>query len=111
MSYRLYHNPRCSKSRQALALLQIRKIEFDEYRYLDLGVKPEDLEILCKLDDIIRTGDAEYKASPINLEDQHEVNALLQTSPKLCQRPILIANGKAVIGRPPENILTLLSEA
>jgi arsenate reductase len=111
MAYRLYHNPRCSKSRQALALLEIREIEFEEYRYLDLGIKPEDLAIIGKLKDIIRIGEAEYKTSPIDLENLQEVSALLQTSPTLCQRPILIANGKAIIGRPPEKILTLLLEA
>ena len=91
---RLYHNPRCSKSRQAVALLNDSGIDFEEYRYLDNGIAPEDLEILLTLEGSIRTDDI---ADDVVLD-----------IPKLLQRPILINDGKAVIGRPPEEILTLL---
>ena len=58
---RLYHNPRCSKSRQAVALLSENGVEFEEYRYLDLGIAEEDLEILSSLPGIIRTNEKEFK--------------------------------------------------
>ena len=52
---RLYHNPRCSKSRQALAIMNESGVEFEEYRYLDLGIASEDLELLSTLENVIRT--------------------------------------------------------
>lgn len=104
---RLYHNPRCSKSRQAFALLQQHGIEFEEYRYLDIGISQEDIELLVNLEDVIRLSDISDK-SEYDLSSKTEIRRLLQTEPKSLQRPILISNGKAVIGRPPENILTLL---
>ena len=54
---RLYHNPRCSKSRQALAIMNESGVEFEEYRYLDLGIASEDLELLSTLENVIRTSD------------------------------------------------------
>ena len=107
---RLYHNPRCSKSRQAVALLSSRGIEFEEYRYLDNGIAPEDFEILLSLDGLIRTNDigTDIIFDPSNKSD---LRMLLANEPKLLQRPILVNGGKAVIGRPPETILTLLPEA
>ena len=108
-SMRLYHNPRCSKSRQAVKLLTEHGVQFEEYRYLDLGISLEDIELLSNLDGVIRVNDMNDKSKiPINVE---EIRQLLQTQPKVLQRPILISNGVAVIGRPPEDILILLREA
>ncbi len=104
---RLYHNPRCSKSRQALNLLTERGIDFEDYRYLDRGIHPEDVSVLSKLNGIIRIGDLE-KGLEVNFDDESVVANLIQQNPKILQRPILVANGIAVIGRPPENVLTLL---
>lgn len=104
---RLYHNPRCSKSRQALNLLLERGIDFEDYRYLERGIHSEDVSILSKLSGIIRPGDLE-KGQEVNLEDASLVANLIQENPKILQRPVLVSNGIAVIGRPPENVLTLL---
>lgn len=108
---RLYHNPRCSKSRQAVALLEQREIKFEDYRYLDVGVAPEDLDLILSLDHVIRTNEKEFQSSGIDLKNKGEIKSLLMTTPSILQRPILITNGTAVIGRPVENILTLLPDA
>jgi len=106
---RLYHNPRCSKSRQALAIMNESGVAFEEYRYLDLGIASEDLELLSSLENVIRTSDFKYDES-IDLSSQNAVAEILTNNPRLLQRPILVSDGKAVIGRPPEEIFTLLRE-
>ena len=104
---RLYHNPRCSKSRQAVALLTDAGIDFEEYRYLTEGIDSNDVEVLSTLRNIIRkkdvTGDYDFK----NL-DVDSIQQLLLSQPKCLERPVLIHNGKAVLGRPPELILQLV---
>ena len=104
---RLYHNPRCSKSRQAVALLTDAGIDFEEYRYLTEGIDSNDVEVLSTLPNIIRTkdvtGDYDFK----NL-DVDSIQQLLLSQPKCLERPVLIHNGKAVLGRPPELILQLV---
>ena len=106
---RLYHNPRCSKSRQALAIMNESGVSFEEYRYLDLGIASEDLELLSSLENVIRTSDIKSDET-IDLSSQSAVVEVLTTNPRLLQRPILVSDGKAVIGRPPEEIFTLLRE-
>ena len=107
---RLYHNSRCSKSREAFALLADRGLEFEDYRYLELGVASEDSEVLLELENLIRIGDVD-KGSKYDLDNKSDLQTLLEINSKLLQRPILVHNGKAVIGRPPKEILTLLHEA
>lgn len=104
---RLYHNPRCSKSRQALALLVERNIEFEDYRYLDKGISQDDLKILVALEGVIRKQEVD-KSLGYDLNKKTDIHKLLIDNPKALERPILINNGHAVIGRPPENILVLL---
>jgi arsenate reductase len=104
---RLYHNPRCSKSRQALALLTERGVEVEVHRYLEEGVAIEDLDVLAGLEDIVRKKDA-GKAVMDTLTTPEDVKALLSTQPWLLERPVLVANGKAIIGRPPEDILQMM---
>ena len=106
---RLYHNPRCSKSRQALAIVNESGVAFEEYRYLDLGIASEDLELLSSLENVIRTSDFKSDES-IDISSQNAVAEILTKNPRLLQRPILVSDGKAVIGRPPEEIFTLLRE-
>ena len=106
---RLYHNPRCSKSRQALAIMNESGVAFEEYRYLDLGIASDDLELLSSLENVIRTSDIKSDET-IDLSSQSAVVEVLTTNPRLMQRPILVSDGKAVIGRPPEEIITLLHE-
>ena len=106
---RLYHNPRCSKSRKVVSILQQHGVEFEDYRYLERGISPEDMVVLLELEDVIRLDDISDK-SEYDLSERGELERLLKVEPKALQRPILIHNGNAVIGRPPEKILTLLLE-
>jgi len=105
---RLYHNPKCSKSREAVKILESKDIQVEIVNYLSEGINISDLEILIKLDGIIRTNEREFRENPVDISDFNNVRLLLQTHPKLLQRPVLISDGKAVIGRPPEEILILL---
>ena len=115
MSVKIYHNPRCSKSRQTLQLLQDRGVEIEVIEYLKTPPTAEELdEILLKLDmqprDLMRKNEAEYKETGMN-DESLDRQALIQgmvNTPKLIERPIVLANDKAVIGRPPENILKIL---
>ena len=104
---RLYHNPRCSKSRQALAILVERNLDFEDYRYLEHGIAVEDIEVLLGLEGLIRKQELD-KSLNFDLNNHDVVRKLLQDNPKALERPILVKDGRAVIGRPPENILDLL---
>ena len=111
----LYHNPRCSKSRGALELLEARGLTPTVVRYLETPLDAAQLRnLLAKLNisarQLLRSGEDEYKA--LNLADTSLSEAQLidamAAHPKLIERPILVAGDKAVIGRPPENILEIL---
>ncbi len=104
---RLYHNPRCSKSRQAVALLTELGIEFEDYRYLSEGIHPDDLAILSTVSGIIRRKDVAGDVNVAKL-DKNGIEALLKEQPRCLERPILVVNGQAVLGRPPERILEFL---
>ena len=101
---RLYHNPRCSKSRQAVALLTGAGIDFEDYRYLSEGIHSDDIEVLSTLPGIIRSKDVIGDVDIKNL-DSNGIQTLLKEQPKCLERPVLIMNGQAVVGRPPERIL------
>ena len=111
----IYHNPRCSKSRKALEIIKSKNIEPTIILYLVNKIsKTEVKNLLLKLGlsirDILRTGEDEYKKNNLkneNLSDDELIGFLIKF-PKLLQRPIVVKNSKAVIGRPPENILNLL---
>lgn len=112
----LYHNPRCSKSRGALELLEARGLTPTVVRYLETPPDAATLKaLLGKLNisarALLRTGEDEYKsldlANPA-LSDEHLI-AAMAAHPKLIERPILVAADKAVIGRPPEKVLELVS--
>lgn len=105
---RLYHNPRCSKSRQAVAILTESGVDFEEYRYLELGIAEEDLEILSTLTGIIRTNEDEFKSDKFDINNIKLVKEALTKVPKLLQRPVLVKSQKAVIGRPPEDIKSII---
>ncbi|MFJ4445866.1 arsenate reductase (glutaredoxin) [Pseudomonas sp. NPDC089422] len=111
----LYHNPRCSKSRGALELLEQRGLAPTIVRYLETPPDAATLKaLLGKLGiaprQLLRTGEDEYKsldlANPA-LSDAQLIDAMVK-NPKLIERPILIAGDKAVIGRPPEKVLEIL---
>ncbi len=109
VNMRLYHNPRCSKSREAVAILESKNIQFDIINYQSKGVINQDLDLLSKLDGIIRTNEKEFRENPVDITNFDTIRSLLLDHPKLLQRPVLVTGGKAVIGRPPEEILILLS--
>ncbi|EPJ92401.1 MULTISPECIES: arsenate reductase (glutaredoxin) [Pseudomonas] len=111
----LYHNPRCSKSRGALELLEARGLTPTVVRYLDTPLDASQLrDLLAKLKisarQLLRTGEDEFKA--LNLADASLSEAQLidamAAHPKLIERPILVVGNKAVIGRPPEKVLEIL---
>ena len=114
MSVTIYHNPRCSKSRQTLALLQEKGIEPTVVEYLKTPPSAADVtDILAKLGmeprDLMRKKEAPYKEN--NLADdalsRDALIAAMVENPILIERPIVLANGKAAIGRPPEAVLDL----
>lgn len=115
MSTRIYHNPRCSKSRQTLALLHEHNVETEIVEYLQAPPDKQELErilTLLKLEprQLMRTGESEYKELGLDDESLSRdalIDAML-THPKLIERPIVIHNGKAIIGRPPEKVLDIL---
>ena len=108
----IYHNPRCSKSRQCLALLQEAGIAPDIRLYLeDVPDQQELRSVLAKLglapSDILRKGEDAYKAYFKDVSDEAELLLLLTQHPKVIERPIVITSEKAAIGRPPEAVLAL----
>ncbi len=111
----IYHNPRCSKSRETLALLQAKGIEPVQVRYLETPPDAQTLRQLLDLlgigaRDLMRTKEPEYKALGLDnpqLSEDDLIAAMVAT-PKLIERPVVIAKGRAVIGRPPEKVLELL---
>ena len=105
---RLYHNPRCSKSRQAVKLLTDKGVSFQEHRYLEEGIMEEDLPILASLTGIIRKQEQAFKELDFAVDSVNEVIKALRSRPKLLERPVLVKDGKAIIGRPPEEILKLI---
>ena len=110
-----YHNPRCGKSRQTLQLLQEQGIDVDIIDYLKTPPTFQQLDdIIQKLGiqprDLMRTKEAAYKTNGLDdksLDRQALINGMIN-NPILIERPIVIANGKAVIGRPPEAVLSIL---
>jgi arsenate reductase (glutaredoxin) len=115
MTVTIYHNPRCSKSRQTLALIEEQGIKPIIREYLnDVPNKDEISEILKILDysprDLMRKKESEYKENGLNddaLTDKELIQAMIN-HPKIIERPIVINNGKAAIGRPPESVLEIL---
>lgn len=115
MKVTIYHNPRCSKSRMTLELLRSRSIEPDVVEYLKTPLSEIELVSLLEMlklspRDLLRKGEAAYKEARLDqdgVSDQQIIQAMVQY-PVLIERPIVVANGKAAIGRPPENILNIL---
>jgi len=111
---KIYHNPRCSKSRQGLALLQDSKIDFEIVEYLKTPLTETDIkELVAKLNidplDLVRKNEAiwkeKFKGKELSNED---VIKAMAENPKLIERPIVVHKDKAVIGRPPEKIISII---
>lgn len=114
MSVIIWHNPRCSKSRQTLELLKIQDIEPKVVEYLKEAPSLEDIKTALKMlglkpRDIMRKGEAVYKELDLknNKNDDELINAMFE-HPILIERPIVFNNGKAALGRPPESVLEIL---
>lgn len=112
---RIYHNNRCSKSRAALALLEQRGVPFEVINYLDTPPTASELEMLLQqlgmtARQLLRTGEAEYRSLGLDdpARDDAALVAAMVAHPRLIERPIVVANGKAALGRPPEAILAIL---
>lgn len=111
--YKIWHNPRCTKSRQALAILEEKGVEVEVYKYLDDTQSMDDIkDVLKKLGisarELMRTTEDDYKT--LNLKDEKDEEKLIEAMvnyPKLIQRAIVIKGDKAVLGRPPEKVLEL----
>lgn len=111
----IYHNPRCSKSRQTLALLEEQGIEPQIVKYLEETPNADELKaVLAKLGisarDLLRKKEAEYKEAGLDNEglSDDEVIAKMIEFPKLIERPIVVKGDAARIGRPPESVLEIL---
>lgn len=111
----IYHNPRCSKSRQTLKLLEENNIQPDVRLYLEQPPSAAELKKLLKAlglsaRDLLRKGEAEYKE--LGLADtslsEAKLVAAMVAHPRLIERPVVVRKGKAVLGRPPENVLQLI---
>ena len=110
----IYHNPRCSKSRQTLTLLQERGVAPNVIEYLQTPPSRDELaEILTLLEltprELMRKKEApyiEHNLGEATMSDADLIDAMVN-NPILIERPIVLANVKAVIGRPPENVLAL----
>jgi len=117
--YFIYHNPRCSKSRQTLALLQENQIETEQILYLENPPTVDTLSDLCEAlgitpRQLLRKGETEYRELSLGNETLGDTEVLkaMQQHPRLIERPIVVRrdgkNVRAVLGRPPENVIDLI---
>jgi len=112
---KIFHNPRCSKSRQTLALLEQQNIEAEIIEYLKAPPTKGQLEDIITMLNIepralLRKGESIYKElglADLNISNEQLIQTMCD-NPKLIERPIVITNGKAKIGRPPESVLAIL---
>ena len=115
-SVKIYHNPRCSKSRQTCSILDEQGVDYQVIEYLEHPPSASELKkILRMLDkhplEIIRTGEKLFKELGLTKKDQRsddEWIKLMASNPKLIERPIVVKGNKAAMGRPPESVLDIL---
>ncbi len=115
MSVTIYHNSRCSKSRQTFALLEEKGIEFEVVEYLKTAPDTATVKNLLSMlglspRELMRKGEVAYKENNLaddSLSDDQLISAMVE-NPILIERPIVVSNGKAAIGRPPESVLDIL---
>ena len=111
----IWHNPRCSKSRDSFKLLEEKGIDAEVIKYLDTPPTKEELKEVLKMlgiapRELMRTKEDIYKE--LNLDEETDDEKLIEAmvaNPKLIERPIVIKDGKAVIGRPLEKVIELIS--
>ncbi len=114
MNVTIWHNPRCSKSRATLALLKEHGLEPVERGYLDDAPTAQEIREAARLlgrpvIEFTRTGEALFKELGLRRDsDEETLIRALAENPRLIERPIVFANGKAALGRPPEAVLDIL---
>lgn len=113
MSITIYHNPRCSKSRQTLQLIRETGAEPTVIEYLKTPPSPDTLrDLLTKLDmdaaDLVRRNEKVFDEMNLDGADTDTLVRVMTEEPRLMQRPIVVAGNRACLGRPPENVLGLL---
>ena len=116
MSVTIYHNPRCSKSRQTLALLEEKGITPDVVKYLEQAPTVDQLKTLLgqlgfgSAREMMRTKETLYKELALGAESvsEQQLFEAMAEHPKLIERPIVVKGNKAAMGRPPENVLDIL---
>lgn len=113
---KIYHNPRCSKSRETLKLMEEHQAEFEVVEYLKTVPSVEELKALvAKLgispEQLLRKNEAVYKENykGKKLSDDEWLEAMVE-HPKLIERPIIVKGNQAVLGRPPQNVIKLLQD-
>ena len=109
----IYHNPRCSKSRQTLSLIEESGNNINIIEYLKDVPSADDLRRVVgllgvKAKEIVRTKEDEFKGLNVDMDEDDAVIAMLVEHPKLIERPIVWNQSRAVVGRPPENVKALL---
>ena len=111
---KIYHNPRCSKSRETLQIIKDAGVEVEIVEYLNAIPTEDELKtLLMKLNlkptDILRKGEAVYKEKfkNSNFNDDEWIKVMIEY-PKLIERPIVVKGNKAILGRPPQNVLDLI---
>jgi arsenate reductase len=115
MKAKIYHNPRCSKSRASLALLEERGLDIHLVEYLKTPPSAEEIRHLLEMLDlpaaaIVRTGEAAFKESGLSADSPaDDLIALMASAPIVMERPIVVIDGAARIGRPPERVLELIA--
>ncbi len=111
----IWHNPRCSKSRQAVALLEEKGVAIEIFKYLEASLSPEDIRtLLNKLSlsarELMRTKEAVYKELGLNaVDDEQKLIEAMVAHPKLIERPVIIEKDRAIIGRPIENVAAFIA--
>ncbi len=117
MNVTIYHNPRCSKSRKTLAIMESLGLKPRIVEYIDNPPAPDDLLRLANLldvprADLLRTAETEFSESsePVPVDDSQALSVWLHDHPRVLQRPIVVDedNERAVVGRPPENVLEII---
>jgi arsenate reductase len=117
MSIKIYHNPRCSKSRKTLEIIESQGVSPTIVQYLSTPPEPDELVRLAELldmplADLLRRGETEFREAGdgVPLDDEKQLAKWLHENPKVLQRPIVVneESGRAVVGRPPQNVLDIL---
>lgn len=115
MAISILHNPRCSKSRQALQLLREKGVEPNIIEYLNTPPSEQAMDNILRLlgkepREVMRRKEPEYREQELDNPDltREQLIAAMIATPKLIERPIVVGNGKAALGRPPEDVLKIL---